>query len=959
VTDRMRRVAWVLGTIVLGVVLALAYRWLLGAAGGGSLSWVRDGVRYELVHPSVLGVLLVGPLLVLVLARSLADLPLVQRLLSLLFRIVFLACVAFSLARLVKTEDARKVATVLLVDVSDSVSDEALADAKKSVEALHAARGSEGVVRLVTFAERPRLVELEVDGKITWPATLRHGPRGSKPSAATNVQGAIELAYGLFPPGRLKRAVLFTDGVETEGDLLSEAARARELSVRLYTVPYRRAAPAEIAAVALRLPGKVDVGQPFEVAADVYASRAGKVRARLYQGEALNGLDGVRDIALQPGMNELRFKSVVRVGGELTYDLKLEPLGPDEFPANNRYSATLDVPGRPTVLYVEGQPARATYLSGALSAQQYDVDVRTAAAFPASLRELERYDFVVISDVPREALNVAAQELVEKYVRDLGGGFLFAGGEAGYGLGGWGHTTFERLLPVRMDTERRKEMPDVAMALVIDRSGSMTGLPMEMAKAACAATVSALRPDDLLEVIAFDSTPARAVKLQPARYRSRIEGDIERIQPGGGTEIFSSLDMAYQDMSVVRARRKHVILLTDGQAATQGIRELVQAMVASSITVTTVGLGDGVNQELLRTIADAGGGRFHNVPDPNSLPKIFTRETELVSEQASVEEWFPVAQVGPADFLKGISIGAAPLLHGYVATDLKPPPAQLILESDRGDPILARWRAGLGWAIAWTSDVKNHWAVEWLRWPGYSRFWGQLVREHMRHKRRQELDMKTEVHGSRVRATVDAFTADERFDDGLESTLTVTNPRNPTERREVAMRQVAPGRYQADFELTSFGSFLLRAQHARRDPDGTRKPFATSFGQISNPYPLEYASFESDVEKLRRAAEVGGGSLDPTPAAPFDPGREKISYQRDLWDRFVLAAIVAFLLDLLVRRVRIFDRKSVAAERPSLRPGGPPPSTPPSLRPGSLRAVSVRPSSVRPGRRGSVRPGRH
>jgi hypothetical protein len=186
----------------------------------------------------------------------------------------------------------------------------------------------------------------------------------------------------------------------------------------------------------------------------------------------------------------------------------------------------------------------------------------------------------------------------------------------------------------------------------------------------------------------------------------------------------------------------------------------------------------------------------------------------------------------------------------------------------------------------------------------------------------------------------------------------VTNPRKPGERREVAMRQVAPGRYQAEFELNDYGSFLLRAQHARRDPDGTKKPFATSFGQVSNPYPLEYASFEPDVEKLRRAAEVGGGSLDPAPSASFDPGKETISHQRDLWDRFVIAAIIAFLLDLLVRRVRIFDRKSVAKERPSLRPGAPPPSSPPSLRPGSLRPVSVRQSSVRPGRRGSVRPGR-
>jgi uncharacterized membrane protein len=923
-TPRLRRLAWGALIALVTALLVFGYRRLLGASGGGSIAWVREGIRYEIVRPELFAALFVTPILMFVLGRSLADLPPLQRGISLLLRVTFLALIALSLSRLVRTEESRRVAVVMLADVSDSVSEESLAAARATIEQTYRARGKEDVVRLVTFAARPRLVEIGAGGELSLPKELRHGPRGNPASAASNLEGALQLAYGLFPPGYLRRALIVSDGNETEGNLLAEVTRARELGIRLSTVPYRKPPPPEVALAELRVPDKVDIGQTFEVAADVYASRATKARARLYQGEALNGLDGVREVELKAGPNELRFKSVVRVGGEVTYDLKLEPLGPDEFKENNRYQATLDVPGRPTVLYVEGQPARASYLSGALNAQQFEVDVRSASAFPASLREIERYDFVIVSDVAREALNPASQELIEKYVRDLGGGFLFAGGDAGFGLGGWAHTTMERILPVRMDAERQKEMPDVAMALVIDRSGSMTGLPMDMAKAACIATLTALRSDDQLEVIAFDSTPIRYVKLQPARYQSRIKNDVERIQPGGGTEIFAALDMSYQDLSVVRARRKHVVLLTDGQAPTQGIRDLVQAMVAASITVTTVGLGEGVNQELLRTIADAGGGRFHYVPDPNSLPKIFTRETELITNQAAVDEWFPVEQVGSADFLKGIAISSAPLLHGYVSTQMKPAPAQLLLQSDRGEPILARWRAGLGWALAWTSDVKNHWSVEWLRWSGYGKFWGQLTREHMRVKRRRELDMKTEVIGSRVRAVIDAFTADERFDNGIESKLFVSPAGKASERREVPMRQTAPGRYEADFELGGFGSYLLRAEHAHRDDQGNRKPFASSTGHVSNPYPREYASFEPDIEKLTRAAAIGGGKVDPEPAFLFDAGSEKITYQKDLWSRFVLLAIAVFLLDLLVRRVRLFDRKVIGTRRISRRP--PPPA---------------------------------
>ncbi|MEO6600773.1 MAG: VWA domain-containing protein [Polyangiaceae bacterium] len=914
--SRFRRLIWGAFIVLVGALSFAAYQhYVLREAGAeGAFRWLKDGIHYRLLEPSALGVFLVLPLLLFALGRSLADLPLPQQVLSVLFRLAFLGLLGLGLARLVRSEETHKVCTVLLIDVSDSVPDEALGDARKAIEAYVKAKGTDDQLKLVTFAERPRLIELYHDERAALPAAadLRHrGPDGKRLTAGSDIRAALALSYGLFPPGYLKRVVLLSDGLETDGDLLAEANRARGFGVTLYTVPYRRPPPGEVALRSLSVPDKVDVGQTFELVADVYASRATHAKARLYQGEALNGLDGVRDLDLQPGRNELKFKSVVRVGGEVTYSLKLDDIASDTFKDNNAFSVTVDVPGRPTVLYVEGQPQRASYLMSALNAQQFDVDLRPAAAFPASLRELERYDFVILSDVPQEAFPLPAQELTERYVRDLGGGFLFAGGEAGYGLGGWAHSTIERLLPVRMDAEHRKEVPGVAMVLVIDRSGSMTGLPMEMAKAACKATLSTLQGDDLLEVIAFDSTPVRYVKMQPSRYRARIQNDIQRIQPGGGTEIFSSLDMAYQDLSVVQARKKHVILLTDGQAPTQGIKDLVQAMLSESITVTTVGLGEGANQDLLRLIADTGGGRFHSVPDPNSLPKIFTRETELIAQQAAVEDWFPVQQVATADFLKGIAINGAPLLHGYVATQLKPAPAQLILQSERGDPILARWRAGLGWAVAWTSDVKNNWSVDWLRWSGFSKFWGQLVREHMRVKHHRELDMKTEILGSDVHAVVDAFTADERFDNGIVSKLIVTGPGsgpNAT-RKELAMRQTAPGRYEATFPLDHYGSFLLRAEHAKVGENGELKSLATSYGHVSNPYPREYASFDPDLERLTRAALAGGGTVDPLPSKVFDPAGQKIVSYRPLWNRFVLAALAMFLLDLLVRRVRFFDRK--------------------------------------------------
>ena len=113
----------------------------------------------------------------------------------------------------------------------------------------------------------------------------------------------------------------------------------------------------------------------------------------------------MRTLTLAPGHNEVRFRSVVRVGGPVSYRLELDGVQNDQFAENNRFVTSLDVPGRPTVLYVEGQPARATYLASALGAQQFDVDVRSPTALPRSLAELERFDFFVLSDVPAEQVD--------------------------------------------------------------------------------------------------------------------------------------------------------------------------------------------------------------------------------------------------------------------------------------------------------------------------------------------------------------------------------------------------------------------------------------------------------------------------------------------------------------------------------------------------------------------------
>jgi Ca-activated chloride channel homolog len=98
-------------------------------------------------------------------------------------------------------------------------------------------------------------------------------------------------------------------------------------------------------------------------------------------------------------------------------------------------------------------------------------------------------------------------------------------------------------------------------------------------------------------------------------------------------------------------------------------------------------------------------------------------------------------------------------------------------------------------------------------------------------------------------------------------------------------------------------------KHVDDGKGGSRNvQIAESFGHVQNPYPREYLAFEPDRETLAEAARMTGGRSEPTVAQVFDPSGETVRYHEDLWPKLVLAAVLVYLADLFLRRVRLFDR---------------------------------------------------
>ncbi|MCH2108558.1 MAG: VWA domain-containing protein, partial [Polyangiaceae bacterium] len=496
----------------------------------------------------------------------------------------------------------------------------------------------------------------------------------------------------------------------------------------------------------------------------------------------------------------------------------------------------------------------------------------------------------------------AQESLVADYVR-RGGAFLYAGGASGYGPGGWQGSALEELLPLRMAAEQDRETPGVAISLAIARSGSMSGLPLAMAKEACTATLGVLEPGDLLEVIAFDSRPTRFVKMQPARYRRRIQSAILSIRSGGGTNLFRALDLAYQDLAAIEARRKHIILLTDGNAGSDGLYDIAEAAFSEGITVTAVGLGEGVNRRLLEMIAEAGGGRYHAARDPSSLPRIFTRETQMIARKQESQDWQSVQLVRRPGFLKGVPLQRAPYLRGFTKTQLKGRRSELILSTEEGDPLFARWRYGQGWALAWTSDWKNGWAKDWLQWPAVGQFWGQVIRGNFEKEKEETRPISVERFGSTVVIAFEALDRRGFFQNDFASDLKLRSRSSQNvEGKVLPFELIEPGRYEVRTELPGLGAYSVEVSHQRSGQFAGR-----SAGTVSWPYPDEYLQLKADFESLKEWAELGEGWIIEKDSAWKAPTRPLVRFQ-PRQALFFAISLVLLLVDVLLRRIRWSSR---------------------------------------------------
>ena len=190
----------------------------------------------------------------------------------------------------------------------------------------------------------------------------------------------------------------------------------------------------------------------------------------------------------------------------------------------------------------------------------------------------------------------------------------------------------------------RQQLRPLNLALVIDKSGSMADADkLTNVKAALLVLVSQLRESDILSIVVFDSEAQVLRPARPLTDRDAVKELIRGIEPGSCTNLHAGLMLGYRE--VLKHYRKdatnRVILLTDG-IANEGVTEPAQIARDSQgfndrgIDLSTIGVGQDLNKDLLRDLAKSGRGLFHFVADAQDIEKIFAKEVQsLVSPVAT------------------------------------------------------------------------------------------------------------------------------------------------------------------------------------------------------------------------------------------------------------------------------------------------------------------------------------
>jgi len=708
---------------------------------------------------------------------------------------------------------------------------------------------------------------------------------------------ALHETLSRMDPRRHNRILVFTDGYSTE-PLTGVAGKLITGSVPLDYRLVRAPDETDFQVSEVKMPLRTQPGEPFVIDVTISGTADGVVPLEVRRGQSRLFQ---REVTVKDGIGRLRFSDRVTEPGAHRYEVVIRPQV-DAHAGNNHNERWIEVTAGPRVLLVTRY--QADPVATILRAQGFEVTVvsETLSLTPGALTGAKA---VILNNVPAFELPGDFLNALPFYVNEQGGGLMMAGGHRSFGSGGYYESAVDPLLPVSMELKSEHRKLGVAMAIVMDRSGSMAmttssgHTKMQLANEGAGRAVELLGSMDAVTVYAVDSSAHQiAPLLNVGESRGELNSRIRKIESmGGGIFVYTGMKAAWDELKKAPLGQRHMILFTDAADSEEpgDYQKLIEEMKGGGATVSVIGVGTRADPDasFLEDIAKRGNGRMFFTEIPGEIPNIFAQETVTVARSSFVEEVTGTQATGRWYELARREVDWLGEIDGYNLSYLRDGDEAALVSTDTYTaPLVAFGRRGIGRTAAVAFPLGGEFSERVRSWDKVGDFVQTLTRWLMGDELPPGIGIRHELTGSEL--SIDLLYDTEEW----ESRFTNSPPKVMMQRgfregksEELIWERLSPGHYQVTTRLNEGAP----ARGAVQVAGG-----ALPFGPVTVGSGSEWKFDRDRVTELRETARASGGSelLDLSKAwrKPPAPGYESIRHP------LLIAALLLFLLEALVTR---------------------------------------------------------
>ena len=708
---------------------------------------------------------------------------------------------------------------------------------------------------------------------------------------------AIRDAVARMDSKKHNRLLIFTDGYSTE-PLTGIAEKLLKEGIPLDYRELRAPELIDYQLTDLTFPIRVQPGEPFIVDVAISGTSDGVVPLKLSRGDKQLF---TRKVKIENGTGRLRFSDRIVKPGAHQYTAIISP-ETDAHAGNNRQERWIEIASGPRIILLTSYQDDPT--AKILRTQGFSVDVieETLGTSPGILTGAKA---VIINNVPAYELPNDFLDALEFFVTEQGGGLLMAGGKTSFGSGGYYQSRVDSLLPVTMELKSEHRKLAVAMAIVMDRSGSMAmttssgNSKMQLANEGAARAVELLGAMDAVTVFAVDSQ-AHSVTglLNVGASRGELLSRIRSIESmGGGIFVYTGMAAAWKELQKADVGQRHMILFTDAADSEEpgNYKSLIKEMTDEGATISVIGLGTRADSDsaFLEDIAKRGNGRMFFTDVPSDLPNIFAQETVTVARSTFIDEPIGTQSTGRWYEFAQSDLDWPSQVDGYNLSYLREGDEAAVVSTDTySAPLVAFGRRGIGKTAAVSFPLGGEFSKTIRSWDGYGDFMQTLARWLMGEEVPPGIGLRHQLTGTELSIDL-LYDVEEwatRFSESPPE-MVLSRGRQGDESETLTWERLSPGHYSITTNL--------------RENEPVRGALkiagaAIPFGPVVAGSSAEWKFDPARVAELRETSRTTGGSeiLDLANAwrKPPSPGFESVKH----W--FLAVALLLFLFEAYATR---------------------------------------------------------